>query len=270
MSPRKFAHLVRALGQVPNLTHLVVTKRLFRSAVPDVTGQVGTEATEQQLIQDGAPYRPGRTVGLSGLQQTYQATLAGTPTTEVVVQDAKGNPVKVLRRWQGQDGTPVKTTIDLQVQRAAQRALSGVGFSGAVVAIQAGAAGFSPWPSARPTGFLTSTRLAGNTSRARLSRWCRLRRCCPTECSTRTLRACRAPSWAWSTCRSTGRPAAIQLRLRARLLHGIRQPLVVAERHRTADRCPAIRHRRAVGGCRSTGRVHRQHREAWHCGPDDG
>ncbi len=69
----------------------MVTKRLFRSAVPDVTGQVGTEATKQ-LIQDGAPYRPGTTVGLSGLQQTYQATLAGTPTTEVVVQNAKGTP----------------------------------------------------------------------------------------------------------------------------------------------------------------------------------
>jgi cell division protein FtsI/penicillin-binding protein 2 len=136
LSPRKFAHLSKALGRVPNLTHIVVTKRLFRSEVPDVTGQVGTEATKQ-LIEDGAPYRPGTTVGLSGLQQTYQTTLAGTPTTEVVVQNAKGKPVKVLKRWLGQDGTPVKTTIDLRVQRAAQRALSGLGFSGAVVAIQA-------------------------------------------------------------------------------------------------------------------------------------
>ncbi|MGN6793728.1 MAG: penicillin-binding transpeptidase domain-containing protein [Streptosporangiaceae bacterium] len=136
LSPRRFAHLSSALGRVPNLTHLVKTKRLFRSAAPDITGQVGTEATKQ-LIQDGAPYRPGTTVGLSGLQETYQATLAGTPTTAVVVQNAKGKYVKVLKRWRGQPGTSVKTTIDLRVQQAAQRALSGLGLSGAVVAIQA-------------------------------------------------------------------------------------------------------------------------------------
>jgi cell division protein FtsI/penicillin-binding protein 2 len=135
LSPRKFAHLSKALGRVPNLTHVTVTERLFQSAVPDITGQVGTEATKQ-LIQDGAPYRPGTTVGLSGLQQTYQATLAGTPTTEVVVHRPNAKD-KVLKRWRGRDGTPVKTTIDLRVQQAAQRALSGVGLSGAVVAVQA-------------------------------------------------------------------------------------------------------------------------------------
>ncbi len=136
LSPRKFAHLSRALGRVPHLTHISVTKRLFRSAVPDITGQVGTEATKQ-LIQDGSPYRPGTTVGLSGLQQTYQATLAGTPSTKVVVQNGNGHLVKVLKSWPGQRGTSVRTTINLGDQRAARRALSGLGFSAAVVAVQA-------------------------------------------------------------------------------------------------------------------------------------
>ncbi len=136
LSPRKFARLSKALGRVPHLTHIWATKRLFRSAVPDITGQVGTEATKQ-LILDGSPYRPGTTVGLSGLQQTYQTTLAGTPTTEVVVQNSKGRQVAVLKRWPGQPGTTVRTTIDLRVQRAAQRALAGLGYSAAIVAIQA-------------------------------------------------------------------------------------------------------------------------------------
>jgi cell division protein FtsI/penicillin-binding protein 2 len=136
LSPRRFAHLSRQLGQVPNLTHQVVRKRLFTSAVPDITGQIGTEATKE-LIEDGAPYRPGTTVGLSGLQQTYQTALAGTPTTKVVVQNSNGGPPKTLKVWRGRDGTPVKTTIDLRIQQAAQRALSGLGLSGAVVAVQA-------------------------------------------------------------------------------------------------------------------------------------
>jgi cell division protein FtsI/penicillin-binding protein 2 len=137
LSPRKFAHLSKALGLVPNLTHRWVTRRLFRSAVPDITGQVGTEATKE-LIEEGSPYRPGTTVGLSGLQETYQSTLAGTPTTQVVVQSAKGHLVKVLKRWPGQPGTTVRTTINLRVQQAAKRALSSVGTSAAVVAVQAG------------------------------------------------------------------------------------------------------------------------------------
>ena len=136
LSPHKYGHLSSALGKVPDLTHRVVMKRLFKSAVPDITGQVGTEATKE-LIEDGSPYRPGTTVGLSGLQETYQSTLAGTATTEVVVQNAKGHLVKVLKRWAGRLGTPVRTTIDLRVQRAAQRALTGLGYSAAVVAVQA-------------------------------------------------------------------------------------------------------------------------------------
>jgi len=136
LSPDRFRHLSAKLGRVPNLTHLWVRKRLFRSAVPDVTGQVGTEAA-RQLVQDGEPYRPGTTLGLTGLQQAYQTTLAGTPTTEVVVQTSEGKPVKVLKVWRGQRGKAVRTTIDLRIQQAAQRALSGWGVSAGVVAIQA-------------------------------------------------------------------------------------------------------------------------------------
>jgi cell division protein FtsI/penicillin-binding protein 2 len=135
LSPRRFAHLSAALGKVPNLTHRWVSKRLFRSLVPDITGQVGTESVKQ-LVRDGEPYRPGTTVGLSGLQQAYQTALAGTPTTEVVVQSKSGR-VKVLKRWKGHPGRAVKTTINLAVQQAARRALTGLGSSAAIVAIQA-------------------------------------------------------------------------------------------------------------------------------------
>jgi cell division protein FtsI/penicillin-binding protein 2 len=136
LAPLKFRRLSAALGKVPHLTHRWVTRRLFRSAVPVVTGQVGTEAAKE-LVEDGAPYRPGTTVGLSGLEESYQATLAGTPTTEVVVQNAAGVQVRVLKRWQGKAGSPVRTTIKLGVQQAAQRALAGLGFSASVVAVRA-------------------------------------------------------------------------------------------------------------------------------------
>lgn len=136
LSPRKFRHLSPALGKVPHLTHRWVTRRLFRSVVPEISGQVGTEAA-RELVEAGAPYRPGTTVGLSGLEQAYQATLAGTPTTKVVVQNAKGHQVTVLKQWPGQRGKPVRTTIDGRIQQAARSALAGLGYSAAVVAVGA-------------------------------------------------------------------------------------------------------------------------------------
>lgn len=136
LAPRKFAHLSAALDRIPGLSHRVVTRRLFRSSVPVITGAVGTEAAKQ-LVEGGSPYRPGTTIGLSGLEQSYQALLAGTPTTKVVVQHPDGR-LTVLKSWRGTRGTPVRTTIDGRVQRAARVALTGLPSSASVVAIQAG------------------------------------------------------------------------------------------------------------------------------------
>ena len=71
-----------------------------------MAGTVGTE-TAKVLRIDGAPYRPGTTVGLSGLQQVYQRFLVGTPTTEVVAENAAGHQVSVLKSWPGSPGKPV-------------------------------------------------------------------------------------------------------------------------------------------------------------------
>ena len=48
---------------------------------------MGTE-TASVLRTNGVQYRPGTTVGLSGLEQTFQRQLTGTPRTEVVLQQA--------------------------------------------------------------------------------------------------------------------------------------------------------------------------------------
>lgn len=137
LSPAGYAPLAGKLRKVPNLTSRDAPKQLFASTVPLVTGQVGTE-TARPLVESGQPYRPGATVGLSGLQKAYQAQLAGSPTTQIVVQNAAGRLVRVLREWRGQRGIPVRTTIDGSVQAAAARALTGLGMSAAIVATRAG------------------------------------------------------------------------------------------------------------------------------------
>jgi cell division protein FtsI/penicillin-binding protein 2 len=112
-------------------------ERLFDSIAPVVTGAVGTE-TASVLRQNGVPYRPGTTVGLSGLQQAYQRTLTGSPTIEVVLQSARGGKVRVLKKWTGNDGNPVKTTLDGRTQLAADSALARLPRSAAIVAVQSG------------------------------------------------------------------------------------------------------------------------------------
>jgi cell division protein FtsI/penicillin-binding protein 2 len=138
LSPFDYHKLARAINTVPGRRYRTVTERLFDSTVPMLTGQVGTEISKM-LVQDGEPYLPGTTVGLSGLEAAFQGQLAGTPTTKIVVQSAKtGQLIKVLKVvTQGDPGTPVRTTIDGQIQLAARNALAGLAFPAAVVAVQA-------------------------------------------------------------------------------------------------------------------------------------
>jgi cell division protein FtsI/penicillin-binding protein 2 len=135
LEPSAFHQLRRKLDRVPGLTLRRVSRRLFSSVASDVTGSVGTEIAPA-LQEQGIAYRPGTTVGLSGLQQVYQRMLAGTAQTEVVAENAAGQQV-VLRKWDGQPGTPVRTTIDGGVQTAADRALAGQPSAAAIIAVQA-------------------------------------------------------------------------------------------------------------------------------------
>jgi cell division protein FtsI/penicillin-binding protein 2 len=137
LTPSTYQRLRGALSKIPDLRHERVIKRLFDSAVPVITGTVATE-TAKTLVDDGEPYRPGTTIGLSGLQQAFQQKLAGKPTTYVVVQDSAGKWVKLLYEWPGSDASNVRTTISGRVQGAARNALTGMGLSAAIVAVEAG------------------------------------------------------------------------------------------------------------------------------------
>jgi cell division protein FtsI/penicillin-binding protein 2 len=137
LRPSTYARLKPKLDKVPGIIVEPRTQRLFDSIAPAVVGAVGTE-TAQVLKQDGVPYRPGATVGLTGLQEAYQRTLTGSATTKVVMQDAAGHQVSVLKQWSGSKGTPVRTTLSGRVQTAADSALAHLPGSAAIVAVQPG------------------------------------------------------------------------------------------------------------------------------------
>jgi cell division protein FtsI/penicillin-binding protein 2 len=136
LKPATYHRLRHKLRRVPGLIIKQARLRLFDSVASSIAGSVGTE-TAKVLRDDGVPYRPGATVGLSGLQQVYQRSLAGSPTTEVVTENAAGRQVSVLKSWRGTAGKPVRTTIDAAAQAAADRAVRSLPRSAAIVAVRA-------------------------------------------------------------------------------------------------------------------------------------
>jgi cell division protein FtsI/penicillin-binding protein 2 len=134
--PRAYHRLSARLHRVPGLVVEKQRLRLFGSTAGAVTGSVGGEAT-RELQEQGIPFRPGTTEGLSGLQFSFQRMLIGTPTTEVVLENAAGKVVSVLKSWPGEDGTNVRTTIDGGVQQAANKVLDSLPTSAVLVAVSA-------------------------------------------------------------------------------------------------------------------------------------
>ena len=101
-----------------------------------VVGAVGP-VTAQELRQLGLPYDDGSIVGQSGLEQRYERRLAGAPRTEIIVVGATGALVATLAGFPGHPGQAVRTSIDPNVQRAAEAALAGERGHVAMVAINA-------------------------------------------------------------------------------------------------------------------------------------
>jgi cell division protein FtsI/penicillin-binding protein 2 len=136
LSPADYATLHKKLAHIPGLFLRRVSLRLFETAATDVTGTVGTELAHV-LQEQGVTYRPGTTVGVSGLQQVYQRRLAGAAETEVIAENQAGHRVAILKKWVGTQGTAVRTTIEAGVQRAATNAVAGQPAASAIVAVQA-------------------------------------------------------------------------------------------------------------------------------------
>jgi cell division protein FtsI/penicillin-binding protein 2 len=136
LQPGAFSAQWRALGKVPGLGYVRRTERLFDSLAQQTVGAVGTEDSSV-LRQEGAAYQPGMTVGQSGLEQTYQDDLVGTPTTSVVVLNSAGARVATLWSSPGHAGTAVQTTLSTKDQEAAVATLADQPGSGEIVAVDA-------------------------------------------------------------------------------------------------------------------------------------
>ncbi|MDQ3874801.1 MAG: penicillin-binding transpeptidase domain-containing protein, partial [Actinomycetota bacterium] len=138
LRPDTYARVRPQLHPIPGTVFRRSTGRLaptdgFASHVLGVVGDV----TAELLDKLGEPYTIGDRVGLSGLERVYERRLAGEPRGQIRVVDARGRVVAVVRRFRGRKPRPVRTTLSLAVQAAAERALDGVEKPAAIVALDA-------------------------------------------------------------------------------------------------------------------------------------
>jgi cell division protein FtsI/penicillin-binding protein 2 len=132
----QYQHIHDTLIPIPGIIFreakgVVAVDAALESAIVGTVGPI----TAEQLRRLGSPYTSADAVGLSGLERTYEKRLAGSPRTDVVVVDGKGATARVVKRFPGKAAQPVKITIDLPTQRAAEGALSGVTNNAALVAL---------------------------------------------------------------------------------------------------------------------------------------
>lgn len=80
---------------------------------------------------DGVVGAPGDLVGGSGLEEAFQTKLGGSPRLRLVVTGSRGRTLRELASSEGSKGEDLRTTLDIDVQRAAEAGYRTTG--GAVV-----------------------------------------------------------------------------------------------------------------------------------------
>ena len=101
----------------------------------DVTGEIGTAEEEDLPALARHGYSADTPVGVSGLEQAFNARLAGKPGGSLLaVSDTTGS-ARTIATGEPRPGAPVKTTIDTGLQEAAVSALAGQ--SGGVAVLDA-------------------------------------------------------------------------------------------------------------------------------------
>lgn len=94
-------------------------------------GAISDQKVIEQMREKGEEY--AGFVGLSGVERSYEAELAGKSGKVVYATDARRRPVRYLRSDEPVPGDKVTLTIDLELQRLAGRLLAGS--SGSLVAL---------------------------------------------------------------------------------------------------------------------------------------
>ncbi|MBW4666684.1 MAG: penicillin-binding protein 2 [Cyanomargarita calcarea GSE-NOS-MK-12-04C] len=90
-----------------------------------VLGYTRELTAEQLKVRKDDGYRLGDVIGQMGVEKAFEKTLRGEWGGQQVEVDGRGRPLKTLGEKQATPGKDLNLTIDLDVQKAAEKALQG-------------------------------------------------------------------------------------------------------------------------------------------------
>src|SRR3984893_16013347 len=122
-------------NELPELDTIMAHRRLYprNGFLAHLLGYVG-EVSEDMLNQpQWELYNPGDVVGKSGVELQYNQILMGKNGSRQVVVNSHGKEMSQLAEKPAEPGKPLRLTVDLDVQIAAEEAIAGK--NGAIVAM---------------------------------------------------------------------------------------------------------------------------------------
>jgi penicillin-binding protein 2 len=135
ITPDELQFIEAHRNELPELDTIMSHRRLYpRSGfMAHLIGYVG-EVSEDMLNQPQFElYNAGDVVGISGVERQYNNLLMGTNGSRQALVDSHGREVGRLGETEAVPGKPLKLTVDIDLQIAAEEALAGK--NGAIVAM---------------------------------------------------------------------------------------------------------------------------------------
>ncbi|MFZ0706687.1 MAG: penicillin-binding protein 2 [Candidatus Korobacteraceae bacterium] len=135
ITPDELAFIESHIAELPELDIINVHRRLYprNGFMAHVIGYVGQVSEEMLQQPQWELYNPGDIVGMSGLEAYYNDILMGKNGSRQVLVNSRGKEVGTLSDVPAVPGKQLRTTIDLDLQIAAEEALEGR--PGAIVAM---------------------------------------------------------------------------------------------------------------------------------------
>jgi len=135
ITPDELAFIEAHKNELPELDTIMAHRRLYprNGFMAHLIGYVG-EVTENMLNQPQFEfYNPGDVVGISGVEKQYNQILMGQNGSRRALVDSRGKEMGRLDETPAVPGKPIKLTVDIDLQIAAEQALDGR--NGAIVAM---------------------------------------------------------------------------------------------------------------------------------------
>jgi penicillin-binding protein 2 len=156
ITPDELAFIEAHKNELPELETIMAHRRLYprNGFMAHLVGYVG-EVTEDMLNQPQFElYNPGDVVGVSGVEKQYNGILMGKNGSRRTIVNSHGREMSRLDETPAEPGKPLKLTVDLDLQIAAEEAIEGK--NGAIVAMNphnGEILAMVSWPSFDPNDF---------------------------------------------------------------------------------------------------------------------